>query len=436
MLVLLVFSFLTNVLCFTPNCVPNNQYKFYKFPVEVCADILSDFCLHVWNGNFKVISSPRVVKIQETIIIPTCAFYKVDTLEHIYGVNSQIRVLATGAFINLPNLKSIRLAYNGISEVRQYVFNNVSTETLDLSWNNMLYIDPKAFEGIRNLKELDLSKNLLLTVPINQLSKSIVTLSLSYNKLKRIALNSINFNNLTKVDLSKNRIKNIAINFLYPLDTLDLTDNNLYDLDYVDINSVKIFRIGSNQFSRVPKYVENINADKINIYPNPWFCDQLSKLWSTMTALNYNLEVTKAESNTVTICKNSTRELLSSKQGMCTRHSDCPVKGICKAGHCLSPCTKLCHETSNCTLDRGRFKCACPEGTKNHPLDITGACKRVECYINLHCKSDQICVNNKCKVLKDVTYPPGINYPGYNFDDYDGKPWWFEAIPQLKPNTL
>ncbi|KAF7284624.1 hypothetical protein GWI33_021816 [Rhynchophorus ferrugineus] len=434
---LVLFGVLVSVpggFCFSPNCVRENQFKFYGFPVEGCSKFLQQLCMPVYSGQFEVMGSPTIVKVKATTVLPTCAFYNVDTLEHIYGVKSKIKILAKGAFIKLPNLRSIDLSYNMITEVRDKVFQNVSTEKLDLSWNNILFVDPDAFKEVYNLRELDLSRNALMTIPIHQLPKSITTLNLAYNELTRVAINSLKFTNLTNVNLSNNRIQNVAISFFYPLDTFDLSNNELYDIDYVEISSVNTFRIGSNNFRLIPKYLENINANNINIYPNPWSCEVLPDLWRTMSSLNYRIETTGSGTQTMEICTNITT-VGTFRQGdkSCVNDRQCPTNQVCKVGQCLDPCSSFCHQTSVCKAKNHQFRCACPKGTKSDPMDLTGSCNKVQCYVSSQCPLGKYCVQNRCKAIAgSTTVGPPSELPNF-IPEIEVKPWWFEDIPYESP---
>ncbi|KAF7284623.1 hypothetical protein GWI33_021815 [Rhynchophorus ferrugineus] len=435
----ILYVSVSDVRCFLPNCIRENQYKFYSFPVEGCSDYLKDLCTPVESGRFEVIGQPKIVKIKMTSVLPTCAFYGIDSLQHIYGVKSNIKVLAKGSFVNLPNLKSIILSYNQITEIRELIFKNVSTEKLDLSWNNIFSVDPDAFKEVHNLKELDLSRNSLLTVPVNHLSRSISTLNLAYNQLTRIAINSLKFTNLTSVDLSNNKIENIAISFFYPIEMFDLTNNQLYDIDYVEITSVNRFRIGLNNFRRTPQYLENINANNIGIYPNPWSCEALPDLWRSITSLKYNIETTGTASDTMEICTNITT--VSVQRGgpkSCTSDHQCPTSKTCKVGQCLDPCSYFCHRSSVCKTKNHQFTCTCPKGTKSDPMDLTGSCKKVECYVGSHCSRDKVCIQNRCaKIAATSTTPRPSTTTETNIpESEDIKPWWFEDIPSESPGGL
>ncbi|KAF7278862.1 hypothetical protein GWI33_007871 [Rhynchophorus ferrugineus] len=428
-LVLLIFYVgVTNVLCFRPNCVKENQHKYYAFSVEACSLYFRELCIPVSSGRFETIGHPTIVKIGVNTILPTCAFYNIDSLEYIYGVKSEIKVLAKGAFINLPSLRSIDLSNNKITEVHDKIFQNVFVEKLNLSWNSILFIDPDAFKEVHNLKELDISWNSLVTVPINQLSTSISSLNLAHNQLTRIAINSRGFKNLTNVDLSHNKIERIAISFDYQIDIFDLTNNELSDIDYAEISSVSTFRIGSNRFRTVPIYLEDINAKYLNIYPNPWNCEALNKLWFYMRSLNYDIETMEKlvvcnENNVTGMFLRENLQFLS-----CNNNGECPIHHVCKSGQCLDPCQFFCHETSVCEFNNREFRCTCPEGTKTNPMDLTGSCNKVECYVSMDCTMSKECIENSCMIVKST----GLTfYPTDESDPfmYPPKLWWLEEIP-------
>jgi kekkon-1 len=172
-----------------------------------------------------------------------------------------------------------------------------STQVLDMSGNNLqilagetfrraellnlqkLYmrncrlgqIDDKAFEGLTNLIELDLSHNLLTSVPAAtfQYITSLRDLTLASNPIQKIESHAFgNVLSLTKLDLSHCELQSISASAFEHLDSL---------------HSLKI---NGNKLSELrAKTVETLSKlHWVELHDNPWLCDcrlRATKLWLT-----------------------------------------------------------------------------------------------------------------------------------------------------------
>lgn len=424
---------------FTSNCVKENQFKSYEFPVEGCSQTFGEKCRVPEAGSLKSLGGISLVKIGITDIVPTCAFHNLVGLKHIHGVNSDIKVLADSAFTDLAELTSINLAFNSIREVRQVVFRNVSAEIIDFSWNKLLFIDSQTFSQINGLKYLNVSHNFLQTLSIKFLPKSILSVNASHNLLTRFAAYSHNYDNLTILDWSSNLLESIAISFSYPAELIDLTDNHLRTLDFLEIDSIEIFKIAQNHFEIFPKYVEYVNAKYIDIHPNPWKCHELRRLWATLTSLNTQVIAKVSADGSQAECVTNDGHFLTSKRDflLCTDDDECPGNMVCKAKKCWDPCQySLCHPSSNCKTVNHRMDCTCIAGFLRNPMELSGECRKVDCFVNSHCKSNAKCYDQKCFVVSYYpAKPPRFDEKAESMPtDDEEEPWWYDDIPKKKPS--
>lgn len=135
-----------------------------------------------------------------------------------------------------------------------------SLEILHLSWNSLEIIDLNWFTKLPNLKELDLSNNLIKTIVWNKLP-SLITLNLSHNRVSTINLQDIfhNYPSLEKLDVSSNWLKSFnGLDSLIPNRAFSLyahdnpwdcslsTTIKLGELIYSTRNEINIFRRPSN----------------------------------------------------------------------------------------------------------------------------------------------------------------------------------------------
>lgn len=393
-----------------PECGTRNQFRQYCFSFEYCTKFT---CQTEKCGRFP--RNSVLLKIHEMNIIPQCAITNSTTLKCISGINSNIQVLTSGSFAHLPNLESILLPFNQIRELHQGIFYNVNVDVLDLSWNKIVYISEGAFNGVTGLKHLNLSKNELMTLPVENLPISIVKLNLSYNFLEWIALNGAKRPDLTSVDLSYNNLGNVALSFDNTLNELDLTHNQLRDIDFYDVNDCKNLKIPSNLFSSVPKFLKYSRIQRVAIHPNPWQCDELKELWGHLQSNNIEEEQFSDQPlcsiNLVTFTSN-----LANLDLECENDNHCAKNELCRAHKCWDPCNIACEGTNICGVENHRIDCRCPGITKKDPHKVFSPCFNVECFRDSDCDSGNICSSNKTCMPFYISesVPSSVNV-GYGF---------------------
>ncbi|KAG5869446.1 hypothetical protein JTB14_008511 [Gonioctena quinquepunctata] len=424
---------------FQPNCDPDNQFRFHCFPIQYCNLY---YCDDNKCGHFAIDS--KLVRVKETEIIPKCAFSNSKVLEHVYGVNSKIEVIASGSFVNLTNLNSINFSFNLIKQLHSGTFNNVSATSLDLSWNKLVYIQEGAFLGLHNLRFLNLSRNELSTIPIHQIPPFLTELNLAYNLFERILLTSGRAPSLKDIDLSYNELEKIALSFNNPLGKIDLTHNRLKRFDFMEISQCEELKIPSNQFSVVPEPLIYLNVRKVLLYPNPWRCDELQNLWVQLQNNFVTLlpdVATNETDKTAPICvlpEYSGVTFYNSiiDRSQCGSDEHCDDNMICRNKRCLNPCNEnVCDTTSVCNMEKRLFSCSCPYGKLKDPKDPYSPCLNTECFSSEDCEGLAYC-NGK---LKCVTYTPaygggsGSGGGGGSGSDEENDLWWTYEIPRSSP---
>ncbi|KAJ8934858.1 hypothetical protein NQ314_013130 [Rhamnusium bicolor] len=443
--VLLLSVVIVAVRSIQPNCDPNNQFRYYcLFPVEYCTEFV---CSVSKCGHFIINS--KLVKIKETQLIPKCAFSNSEDLKYIYGANSEIQVVASGAFVNLPNLESIILSFNLIRELHQGTFKDVGLSLLDLSWNKIIYIPEGAFDGINGLKYLNLSRNELKTLPIQDMPPFLIDLNLSYNLIDRLALKSSRYPNLTQINFSHNILERVALSFETTVHKIDLAHNRLTKIDFFDVLDCEVLEIPSNYFSRVPEFLTYASIKRVSIHPNPWICAELQQLWIHLqnNFINEEPSIIRDQSP---ICSNTdhTRSSFTNvyhSERDCADDSHCPENMICRALKCWDPCKEdACDSTSICNVNNHRFSCSCPGTLKRDPKTIYSSCLDIECFSNEDCKGEKLChSNNTCINISDINsnYGPSSSYgapsdfaPAPAVYEYQEEPWWFYEIPKIAPS--
>ncbi|XP_044254955.1 leucine-rich repeat-containing protein 24-like [Tribolium madens] len=159
-----------------------------------------------------------------------------------------------------PGTQVLDFSGNFLSNLRRELFSNkqlINLQRIYLSNCQIKIINEKTFKGLSNLVELDLSRNLLETVPTSSFvdCPSLMRLTLSSNPLtvlNRLAFNHLSY--LSTLELDKCKIAEIedgAFEGLHSLEWLLLEDNSLRTLR-----------------GELPR-----NLKGVELRGNPWECD-------------------------------------------------------------------------------------------------------------------------------------------------------------------
>ncbi|XP_041457358.1 toll-like receptor Tollo [Lytechinus variegatus] len=165
-----------------------------------------------------------------------------SSLEELHLLQQKITNIANYSFIQLGNLREMTIKYNQyFLEISAYAFTGLANLTyLCLSENGIMRLHSTTFKGLTNLQELDLSHNLLVTVPP--------------------ALNALK--TLIKLDLSYNHLLEYTGNFQFLAETLTL---QTLQMGYCAISEIS------------PEAVDNLNASNLNVANfdgNPFNCTE------------------------------------------------------------------------------------------------------------------------------------------------------------------
>ncbi|XP_036991410.2 leucine-rich repeats and immunoglobulin-like domains protein 1 isoform X2 [Artibeus jamaicensis] len=216
--------------------------------------------------------------------IDPAGFEDLPNLQEVYLNNNELTAIPSLGVAS-SHIVSLFLQHNKIrsvegSRLKAYL----SLEVLDLSWNNITEMRSACFLYGPPIKELNLASNRISTLEsgaFDGLSRSLLTLRLSKNRITQLPVKAFKLPRLTQLDLNRNRIRLIEGLTFQGLDSLEvlklqrnniskLTDgafwglskmhvlilsyNNLTRLDeesLADLSSLSILRLSHNSISHI-----------------------------------------------------------------------------------------------------------------------------------------------------------------------------------------
>ena len=189
--------------------------------------------------------------------LPKNIFSALPSLQTLFLGDNRFSAI-TERFITSQSLTYFNFEDGSVDSIHAYAFHDIpNIRTLHLAYNAMHYVDDDAFTSTNDslLVTLDLSHNRLTHVPANALSKliNVEFLDLSYNPIKTLATNytAPTLNKLTQLYLSFT-------------DVYDVTNDSFFistpELHTVLLNDCQLSSIPTLMFQQLP-FLENINFD-------------------------------------------------------------------------------------------------------------------------------------------------------------------------------
>ncbi|XP_066208024.1 leucine-rich repeats and immunoglobulin-like domains protein 1 [Saccopteryx leptura] len=168
--------------------------------------------------------------------IEPAGFEDLPNLQEVYLNNNELTAVPSlGAASS--HVTSLFLQHNKIHSVEGTQLKAyLSLEVLDLSWNNITEMRSTCFSHGPPIKELNLASNRIGTLEsgaFDGLSRSLLTLRLSRNRVTQLPVKAFKLPRLTQLDLSRNRIRlieGLTFQGLDSLEVLKLQRNNISQL--------------------------------------------------------------------------------------------------------------------------------------------------------------------------------------------------------------
>ncbi|XP_075289333.1 leucine-rich repeats and immunoglobulin-like domains protein 1 [Opisthocomus hoazin] len=248
---------------------------------------------------------PRLLNLSYNKLteIDSSAFAGLSNLQEVRLNNNELTAIPSLGPA-AASVRSLHLHHNRIrsieaSQLKPYV----ALETLDLSFNDITEIRNGCFPQGLHIKELYLGSNRIGTLEpgaFDSLSRSLLTLRLSKNRITQLPVKAFRLPRLTQLELNRNRIRlieGLTFQGLDSLEVLKLQRNNISKLTdgaFWGLAKMQVLHLEYNSLTEVNSgslyglsslhqlHLSNNSISRIN--PDGWsFCQKLHEL-----ILSYN----------------------------------------------------------------------------------------------------------------------------------------------------
>jgi len=231
------------------------------------------------NKSFETLIQLKHLDLMFNDISPCLdikCFFGLKNLKELAFARNQIFKVEPNDSNELSNLNWLDLSGNSILEIKNNTFGGLkSLDSLYLSHNQLTVL--KNFKISGNIRHLDLCNNLIIEIKIEAFKDlcSLEILKLESNKLSQINYKCFEYlKNLKELNLSYNLITSLHLKELSSLKKLKLNNNFLENIRFESLEQLKMLDISEN-----PK-IENLSELKelVNLEELIYSIDQLTKL--------------------------------------------------------------------------------------------------------------------------------------------------------------
>lgn len=248
--------------------------------------------------------------------LPESFFYCMLSLRVLKVSNNCIGSFSVTTGLALNTVRILDLSYNHLQSLT-FGRNTVkSLGELLLQGNNLATVDPQIFQGLPNLKHLQLQQNNLEICasghqePADCVSfasiPNLTFLNLSENNLQTVPANAFANTPLSRLDLSQNLGLDMDERSLSGLENslvhLRLRDSNISRLntDLSSLRSLKHIDLSANQLTSLPVWNKESSIESLNLQNN----NLVTLDSSTMLTLERSLKTLYMGSNPLSCCQN------------------------------------------------------------------------------------------------------------------------------------
>ncbi|XP_078286878.1 leucine-rich repeat-containing protein 4B-like [Rhinoraja longicauda] len=212
--------------------------------------------------TFKQLRHLEILQLSKNLIrqVEVGAFNGLTSLNTLELFDNRLTTVPSGAFEYLSKLRELWLRNNPIESIPSYAFNRVpSLRRLDLGeLKKLVYISDAAFEGLVNLRYLNLGMCNLAEIPNLTPLLRLEELELSGNRLEVIQPGS--FQGLTS--LRKLWLMHAQV---------QLIERNAFD----DLQSLEELNLSHNNLTSLPHdlFTPLHRLERVHLNHNPWHCN-------------------------------------------------------------------------------------------------------------------------------------------------------------------
>lgn len=201
--------------------------------------------------------SSNKIKISLSLQISNNVLQSMGSLTQLQLDQNGISVIRDGTFNGLDNLRELNISGNSIQQLSANTFPLVRLESLDLSNNDLTKVKGQTFRELQSLVTLNLSRNALNELD-DQTFVGLVklkTLLLKDNRILNVQANTFaHLPSIIRIDLSSNALRTLNGNIfgyqILPLQKLFLQKNNIATVQprtFVAVPYIDFLSLGHNQ---------------------------------------------------------------------------------------------------------------------------------------------------------------------------------------------